>query len=243
MRAPPRAVCPPPARTKRAPRARAAPRARLHVAQLPAASRSWPGAGTRGRRLPLKQSAEQARSARRARPPRPRGSGAARPRRPSETSGTARRRCRRVGPCSPLRQPALTIPPPGAESSRWAFAEDDEEVPLLDVKAPTLRKIVEYMEHYKDAKPPEIEKPLRSSKMEQVVPEWDAKFVDAPQETLFELILGANYMDIKPLLDLTCAKVASVSPRCAHLRAAPRPFSPRPSQSESAALDRPPPRR
>lgn len=92
------------------------------------------------------------------------------------------------------------------------FAEDDEEVPLLDVKAPTLRKIVEYMEHYKDAKPPEIEKPLRSSKMEQVVPEWDAKFVDAPQETLFELILGANYMDIKPLLDLTCAKVASVSP-------------------------------
>ena len=86
-----------------------------------------------------------------------------------------------------------------------------------------------------------IEKPLRSSKMEQVVPEWDAKFVDAPQETLFELILGANYMDIKPLLDLTCAKVASVSPRCAHLRAAPRPFSPRPSQSESAALVRPPP--
>ncbi|KAA0154790.1 hypothetical protein FNF29_02319 [Cafeteria roenbergensis] len=88
--------------------------------------------------------------------------------------------------------------------------EDDEEVPLLDVKAPTLRKIVEYMEHYKDAKLPEIEKPLRSSKMEQVVPEWDAKFVDAPQETLFELILGANYMDIKPLLDLTCAKVASM---------------------------------
>ncbi len=101
------------------------------------------------------------------------------------------------------------------------------------MKAPTLRKIVEYMEHYKDAKPPEIEKPLRSSKMEQVVPEWDAKFVDAPQETLFELILGANYMDIKPLLDLTCAKVASVSPRCAHLRAAPRPFFPRAPASQN----------
>jgi len=44
----------------------------------------------------------------------------------------------------------------------------------------------------------------------QVVSEWDATFVEVDQETLFELILAANYMDIKPLLDLTCAKVASM---------------------------------
>jgi S-phase kinase-associated protein 1 len=30
------------------------------------------------------------------------------------------------------------------------------------------------------------------------------------QEVLFELILAANYMDIKPLLELSCAKVASM---------------------------------
>ena len=46
--------------------------------------------------------------------------------------------------------------------------------------------------------------------MAEVVCQWDADFVDVDQEMLFELILAANYMDIKPLLDLTCAKVASM---------------------------------
>ena len=40
--------------------------------------------------------------------------------------------------------------------------------------------------------------------------EWDATFVEVDQETLFELILAANYMDVKALLDLTCCKVASM---------------------------------
>lgn len=39
--------------------------------------------------------------------------------------------------------------------------------------------------------------------------EWYANFIAVEQEVLFELILAANYMDIKPLLDLSCATVAS----------------------------------
>ena len=46
--------------------------------------------------------------------------------------------------------------------------------------------------------------------MSEVVQEWYATFVAVDQEILFELILAANYMDIKPLLDLTCATVASM---------------------------------
>ena len=52
--------------------------------------------------------------------------------------------------------------------------------------------------------------PLKSADMTQVVQEWYANFVSVDQEILFELILAANYMDIKPLLDLTCATVASM---------------------------------
>ena len=45
---------------------------------------------------------------------------------------------------------------------------------------------------------------------EEEAKEYDAAFVKVDQSTLFELILAANYMDIKSLLDLTCAKVASM---------------------------------
>ena len=55
-----------------------------------------------------------------------------------------------------------------------------------------------------------IGKPLKSSNFGDVVSEWDAKFVDIDQEELFEIIMAANYMNIQELLDLTCAKVASM---------------------------------
>merc|ERR1719198_1476352 len=90
--------------------------------------------------------------------------------------------------------------------------EDDaaQEVPLPNVKSAVLTKVIDFCKHHITDPMPEIEKPLKSANMAEVVSEWDAKFVDIEQELLFELILAANYMDIKTLLDLTCAKVASM---------------------------------
>ncbi len=46
--------------------------------------------------------------------------------------------------------------------------------------------------------------------MSEIVQEWYSTYVAVEQDVLFELILAANFMDIKPLLDLTCASVASM---------------------------------
>jgi len=71
--------------------------------------------------------------------------------------------------------------------------------------------VLEYCQHYKSDNPPDIEKPLKSTNMMDVVPEFDAKYIDIENlEEIFEIILAANYLDIKPLLDLSCAKIASL---------------------------------
>ena len=89
--------------------------------------------------------------------------------------------------------------------------EQEQEIPLVNVKSKVLGKVIEFCRYHTEHGPmKEIEKPLKSPNMGEVVDEWDAAFVTIDQEMLFELILAANYMDIKSLLDLTCAKVASM---------------------------------
>jgi len=90
--------------------------------------------------------------------------------------------------------------------------DDDmnQEIPLPNVREEVLKKVIEFCEYHAEHDFPDIEKPLKSSNMQEVVGEWDAKYVEVDMEFLFELILAANYMDIKSLLDLTCAKVASM---------------------------------
>lgn len=84
------------------------------------------------------------------------------------------------------------------------------EIPLPNVKSRVLGKVIEFCEHFLEEPMTEIEKPLKSRNMADVVQQWYANFIDVEQDLLFELILAANYMDIKPLLDLTCATVASM---------------------------------
>ena len=86
-----------------------------------------------------------------------------------------------------------------------------DEIPLPDIKSDILTKIVEYLTHYKDKEPREIPKPLPSPNLAEVVDEWDVKFINEIElDSVFDLINAANYMDIRSLLDLSCAKIASL---------------------------------
>lgn len=97
-----------------------------------------------------------------------------------------------------------------------AIDNDDkaDSIPIPGVTGSTLALIIRYMQEHKGVEPPIIEKPLRSKVMSEVCPKKsDAEFIDEVGDTrqnLYDLILAANYMDIKSLLHLGCAKVASL---------------------------------
>merc|ERR1712084_132724 len=78
--------------------------------------------------------------------------------------------------------------------------ELDTPVPLPMVDSKILIKVIEYCKYHHKAEQdslPEDDKNV-----------WDKDFVKVDDETLFNLILAANYLDIKQLLDLTCKTVA-----------------------------------
>jgi len=99
---------------------------------------------------------------------------------------------------------------------KTSLENDDtsQEVPIPGVSGNILELVYHYMTHHKGTEPPLVEKPLRSKLMKDVVSDkWDAEYIDRIGENrqqLYDLILAANYMDVKSLLHLGCAKVASL---------------------------------
>merc|ERR1711964_326629 len=96
-----------------------------------------------------------------------------------------------------------------------AIIEGDKtatEVEIKKVKGPILKLVVDYLKHHDGKVPAEIKKPIQSIKMEKVVEDaWDAEFINKQsKKVIFQIILGANYMDIKSLLHLGCAKIATL---------------------------------
>ena len=53
------------------------------------------------------------------------------------------------------------------EATLLMFLEDEQEIPVANVKYDTLVKIFEYCKHYLEDKMAEIEKPLKSSNLNE----------------------------------------------------------------------------
>lgn len=96
-----------------------------------------------------------------------------------------------------------------------SIVDGDQEVERIEIKkvnANILELIIKYLKHHNGKVPADIAKPIRSVKMEKIVEdEWDAQFINGlSKKAVFQVILGANYMDIKSLLHLGCAKIATL---------------------------------
>ena len=85
--------------------------------------------------------------------------------------------------------------------------EDNNEnslpIPLPNVNSKILSKVIEYMKYYKTTKNNDEEND-----------QWLKSYINLDDETLFNIILAANYLDIKSLLDITCKAVADEIKSC-----------------------------
>jgi S-phase kinase-associated protein 1 len=89
------------------------------------------------------------------------------------------------------------------------LGESDEAIPIPNVNEVVLKKVIEWCTHHKND-PPSTGDDDDSRRKTTDIDEWDQKFMQVDQEMLFEIILAANYLDIKALLDVGCKTVANM---------------------------------
>ncbi|KAL3624229.1 SKP1-like protein 1A [Castilleja foliolosa] len=90
--------------------------------------------------------------------------------------------------------------------------EDDcayAEIPIHNVTGVILAKVIEYCKRHVDAAKTD-DKPSSTPVSDEELKAFDADFVKVDQSTLFDLILAANYLNIKSLLDLGCQTAADM---------------------------------
>ncbi|AGO83123.1 S-phase kinase-associated protein 1 [Pandoravirus dulcis] len=99
-------------------------------------------------------------------------------------------------------------------------ADSENAIPLPNVSGKILAKVIEWATYHHENPEPAptadgadaaaAAADAKDQKRTDDISPWDKEFCDVEQPTLFELILAANYLDIKPLLDLGCKSVANM---------------------------------
>ena len=83
--------------------------------------------------------------------------------------------------------------------------EDNSEIPLPQVDTKSFKKVVEYANLSKaNSKVTDENGKTENNEM----PSWEKEYCKMDQDTLFEIILAANYLEYADLLDATCKTVA-----------------------------------
>jgi S-phase kinase-associated protein 1 len=85
---------------------------------------------------------------------------------------------------------------------------DETGIPIPNVTGKIMAMVIEYCKKHvdSDAGTGSFDENNASDELKK----FDTEFVKVDQETIFDLILAANYLDIKSLFDLTCMTVADM---------------------------------
>lgn len=88
----------------------------------------------------------------------------------------------------------------------------DGPINISNIKKDTMRKVIEFCEYYKSKKLQTIQKPLQSADLSSAITEeWYVKFIDLEKvDDIIDIVIAANFLDIDPLTELSCAKLASL---------------------------------
>lgn len=93
------------------------------------------------------------------------------------------------------------------------YNENVLEIP--EVRGKVLNKIVDFLIHIHCNKIPDIPKPLPIYNLTKFVSEWVCNYLNEYTleniNDLFELIKAVDYMDIRTLLEILCAKAACIT--------------------------------
>ena len=97
--------------------------------------------------------------------------------------------------------------------------KNEKTLPISNIHSSTMKHIVKYLKYHALNPVPENNTPVKLISnvfSKNIICEWDIKLIDedvmydkkTAKNNLYSLIRACNYMDIQPLLHLTCAKVA-----------------------------------
>ena len=86
------------------------------------------------------------------------------------------------------------------------------EFPLPNVDKDILEEIIEFGKHYRTQPLPKIHKPLPPIDFKDVIDDWYYRYICDFEVVhgLYPLLKAVNYMDIQPIQDLACARIASL---------------------------------
>lgn len=89
--------------------------------------------------------------------------------------------------------------------------DDSEEITcnLPNIDGKCLNKVIQYCNHYINEPMTKLEKPLKYKNLSKLIQDFYTTYIDISDSELYTLMLAADYLNCKDLLDLCMASLAS----------------------------------